>query len=146
MNRVEVITRVERRRKWSEVEKAAVLAETDALGANVAAVARKHGIARSVVYNWRSARRAQAIAAMPGAGPVEFIPIGVVGGIGEDRSATSPEPVSAATRSACDSAPPSADRGGMIEVELSNGMRLRVDGLVNERALFCVLRALKSFG
>ncbi len=51
MDRVEVITRVERRRKWTDAEKAAVLAETDTPGTNVAAVARKHGIARSVVYN-----------------------------------------------------------------------------------------------
>jgi hypothetical protein len=34
----------------------------------------------------------------------------------------------------------------MIEVELANGARLRVDGQVNERALCRVLRALKSLG
>jgi transposase len=135
MDRVEVIARVERRRKWTDAEKAAVLAETDTPGTNVAAVARKHGIARSVVYNWRSARRAQAIAAIPGAGPVEFIPIGV---IGEDQGVTPSEPVPAPTRS--------ADPGGIIEVELANGARLRVDGQVNERALCRVLRALKSLG
>jgi transposase len=146
MDRVEVITRVERRRKWTDAEKAVVLAETDAPGTNVAAVARKHGIARSVVYNWRSARRAQAIAAMPGAGPVEFIPLGVVGGIVKDEPAVSPGPVSAATRSAGDSPSPGAERSGMIEVELPNGARLRVDGLVNECALCRVLRALKSLG
>jgi transposase len=135
MDRVEVITRVERRRKWTDAEKAAVLAETDAPGTNVAGVARKHGIARSVVYNWRSARRAQAIAAIPGAGPIEFIPVGVIGG---DQAVTSPESGSAPT--------PSADHGGLIEVELANGARLRVDGQVNERALCRVLRALKSLG
>src|SRR6185369_16285183 len=97
MGRVEVITRVERRRKWTDAEKAAVLAETDTPGTNVAAVARKHGIARSVVYNWRSGRRAQAIAAIPGAGPVEFIPIGV---IGQDQSVTPSEPVSVPAQSA----------------------------------------------
>jgi transposase len=145
MDRVEVITRVERRRKWTDAEKAMVLAETDAPGRNVAAVARKHGIARSVVYNWRSARRAQAIAAIPGAGPVGFIPIGVVGGIEEDQAAASPEPVSATARSAANRPTSSADCG-MIEVELSNGARLRVDGLVNEQALCRVLRALKSLG
>jgi transposase-like protein len=146
MDTVEVITRVERRRKWTDAEKAVVLAETDAPGTNVAAVARKHGIARSVVYNWRSARRAQTIAAMPGGGPVEFIPIGVVGGIVKDELALSPEPVSAATRSAGDNPSSGAERSGMIEVELPNGARLRVDGLVNECALCRVLRALKSLG
>ena len=137
MDRVEVITRVERRRRWTDAEKAAVLAETDTPGTNVAAVARKHGIARSVVYNWRSARRAQAISAIPGAGPVEFIPIGV---IGEDHGVASPEPLSTPAPT------PSADPGGMIEVELANGARLRVDGHVNERALCRVLRALKGLG
>ena len=137
MDRVEVITRVERRRKWSDAEKASVLAETDAPGTNVAAIARKHGIARSVVYNWRSARRAQAITAIPGAGPVDFIPIGVVG---EGHGVTSPEPLSVPAPTS------SADPGGMIEVELANGARLRVDGQVNERALCRVLRALKSLG
>ena len=135
MDRVEVITRVERRRKWTDAEKAAVLAETDAPGRNVAAVARKHGIARSVVYNWRSARRAQAIAAIPGAGPVEFIPICV---IGQDQGVKPSESVSAPT--------PSSESGGMIEVELASGARVRVDGQVNERALCRVLRALKSLG
>ena len=143
MDRVEVITRVERRRKWADAEKAAVLAETDAPGTNVAAVARKHGIARSVVYNWRSARRAQAIAAIPGAGPVEFIPIGV---IGQDQVMSSPEPVSASAPVTANGPTPSADHGGIIEVELANGARLRVDGQVNERALCRVLRALKSLG
>jgi transposase-like protein len=135
---------VERRRKWSEAEKAAVLAESDAPGTNVAAVARKHGIARSVVYNWRSARRAQAIAAMPGAGPVEFIPIGVVGQIEDGQPAVPTEPVLSIAESTGDSRALSADRVGMIEVELANGARLRVDGQVNERALCRVLRALKS--
>ena len=91
MDRVEVIMRVERRRKWADAEKAAVLAETDVPGTDLAAVARKH--AWSAVYNWRSARRAQAIAAIPGARPVEFIPIGV---IGEDQVVASPEPPSMA--------------------------------------------------
>jgi transposase-like protein len=86
MDRVEVITRVERRRKWSEAEKAAVLAETDAPGTNVAAVARKHGIARSVVYNWRSARRAQAIRM--------FAPLS----IGPRRTAARLHPADPATR------------------------------------------------
>lgn len=143
MDRIEVITRVERRRKWTDAEKAAVLAETDTPGTNIAAVARKHGIARSVVYNWRSARRAHAIAAIPSAEPVEFIPIGVVDGA---QAVASSEPLSVATSAADNRPTPSADHGGMIEVEFADGPRLRVDGLVNERAPCRVLWALKSLG
>jgi transposase len=34
------------------------------------------------------------------------------------------------------------DRGGLIEIELRNGVRVRVDGFVKEKALRRVLRAL----
>lgn len=44
MGDVEILGRIERRRKWSEAEKAALLAETDAEGGKVTVVARRHGI------------------------------------------------------------------------------------------------------
>ncbi len=135
MGKVDVVAHVERRRKWTDAEKAAVLSETDVAGANVAAVAQKHGISRSLIYNWRSARQAQAVAVMPGTGPVNFIPIGIVG---EDPTVARPEPAASGKGVAT-----SIDHGGMIEIELANGARLRVDGEVNERALSRVLRALK---
>jgi transposase len=135
MSKVEVVARVERRRKWTDAEKAAVLSETDIPGANVAAVAQRHGVSRSLIYNWRSARQAQAVAAIPGTGPVNFIPIGVVG---EDQTIVRPEPATSGNAVAA-----STDHRGMIEIELANGARLRVDGEVNERALSRVLRALK---
>jgi transposase len=137
MSKLEVVTRVERRRRWTEAEKAAVLSETDVAGANVAAVAQKHGISRSLIYNWRSARQAKAVAAMPGTGPVTFIPIGVVG---EAQTSAPPEPVVTSGNEVA----AGIDRRGVIEIELANGARLRVDGQVNERALGRVLRALKS--
>ena len=59
MTEVEMIDRVERRRKWSEAEKAALLAEM-AAGGKVALVARRHGISESLLYNWRAAVRAAA--------------------------------------------------------------------------------------
>ena len=149
MDRVEVITRVERRRKWSEAEKAVVLAETDAPGASVAAIARKHGIAKSVLYNWRSVRRAQAVAAVPGTGPMQFIPVGVIGGPQDDGVPARLMPPRVIKND--DPPPPAAkpietDREGVIEIELSNGVCLRVDGSVSERTLCRVLRSLKSLG
>src|SRR5215831_21203138 len=42
--RIEVITGVERRRKWSAQEKAAIVAESLAEGAVVSDVARRHGL------------------------------------------------------------------------------------------------------
>lgn len=74
-DRVEIIARTERRRKYSDAEKAAILAEADQAGVSVRDVARRHEIAESLIYNWRSARRqATAIASEP----LEFIPYGSI--------------------------------------------------------------------
>lgn len=51
--RVEVITGKERRRRWSEEEKARLVAESWEPGAVVAHVARRHGVAESCLYTWR---------------------------------------------------------------------------------------------
>jgi transposase len=55
---VEIIARVERRRKWTAEEKAALLAEVEAEGGKVTVVARQHRISESVLYNWRAALKA----------------------------------------------------------------------------------------
>jgi len=51
--RVEVITSVERRRRWAPAEKKAMVDETYAPGMSVSAVARKHGIPPSQLFYWR---------------------------------------------------------------------------------------------
>src|SRR5271165_1217475 len=45
IDRVEVITSVQRRRRWSAEEKARIVQETYALGMSVSLVARQHGVA-----------------------------------------------------------------------------------------------------
>ncbi len=44
LRRVEVITGCERRRRWAPEEKTRITAESLEAGANVAAVARRHGV------------------------------------------------------------------------------------------------------
>lgn len=51
--RVEVITAVERRRRWAPAEKKAVVDQTYHPGMSVSAVARKHGIPPSQLFYWR---------------------------------------------------------------------------------------------
>jgi hypothetical protein len=76
---VEILGRVERRRKWTAQEKAALLAEVEAEGGKVTIVARRHRISESVLYNWRAAwKAAAAVMQAPVAAP--FIPLGVLGG------------------------------------------------------------------
>jgi len=53
VQRVEVITSVERRRRWAPAEKKAIVEETYRPGMSVSSVARKHGIPPSQVFYWR---------------------------------------------------------------------------------------------
>jgi transposase len=52
-DRVEVITSVQRRRRWTAAEKAAIVQETYAPGMSVSLVARQHGIAPNQLFTWR---------------------------------------------------------------------------------------------
>src|SRR3954466_4622622 len=54
MSDVEILPRVERRRKWSIVEKAALIAEVEAEGGKVKLVAQRHRVSESLLYNWRA--------------------------------------------------------------------------------------------
>jgi transposase len=128
---------VARRRKWTAEEKTALLAEVEAAGGRVSVVARRHGISDSLLYNWRSARKAAA--SMGVREPVEFLPIGMIGRANDEEPAlvTAPE-----------QAPSTSDRqeerAGRIGIALANGARVYVDAFVNEKALARVLRALKG--
>jgi transposase-like protein len=51
--RIEVITRGERRCRWSLEEKQAIVAESLAPHASMMAVARRHGIGMGQLYGWR---------------------------------------------------------------------------------------------
>jgi transposase len=64
--RMEIITGVERRRRWTAEVKAAIVAETFAPGATVAEVARRHDVRASQIHLWRKqAREARAPAFAP---------------------------------------------------------------------------------
>ncbi|WP_367176557.1 transposase, partial [Donghicola sp.] len=51
--RQEVIIGVERRRRWRDEEKLAILDEVGVNGATVSDVARAHDITRQHIYQWR---------------------------------------------------------------------------------------------
>ena len=53
IDRVEVITSVQRRRRWSAEEKARMVQETYAPGMTVSLVARQHGVAPNQLFSWR---------------------------------------------------------------------------------------------
>jgi transposase len=111
----------ETRRRWSRAEKLAVVAET--AGASVSAVARKHGIASSLVFRWRRGLGGGVKMSKPGAGTA-FIPVAL------------PAPVVAPVTAA-------VPGGGVIEIELVGGCRVRVDASVDLNALKRVIAVLE---
>jgi transposase len=59
--KVDVLEPLGWRRVFRAEEKAALLAEIDAKGGRVRLVARRHGLSESLLYNWRTARKAAAL-------------------------------------------------------------------------------------
>ena len=55
--RQEILTGPERRRRWSDEEKIAIVREAGRGDLSVAAVARRHDITRQHIYQWRGALR-----------------------------------------------------------------------------------------
>ena len=142
MTDVEIVARVERRRKWTAQEKAALLAEVEAEGGKVTLVARRHRIAESVLYNWRAAWKAAA-AMMPAPTAPTFIPLGMVGG-SDPREPALPAPPEPKPSEPLRPVQASDGGVGAIEIVLPNGTRLSVDASVDEAALSRVLRAMKA--
>ena len=72
--RVEVLTGTPRRRRWSDAEKAAIVAESLAPGAVTSAVALRHGLHRNQLYDWRREFRSAAAGevGLPGS---DFVPV-----------------------------------------------------------------------
>ena len=76
--RVGVLTGAPRRRRWSAVEKAAIVAESFAPGAVTSTVALRHGLHRNQLYAWRHAwRRELRSGAIANAGVFmpDFVPV-----------------------------------------------------------------------
>ena len=73
--RVEVITSVERRRRWSSAEKQQLVSASLEPGASVSAVARSAGIQPGQLYGWR---RQLGVRPRIGFAPVRIAPAGAV--------------------------------------------------------------------
>src|ERR1700756_4273915 len=75
--RVEVLTGTPRRRRWSAAEKAAIVAESQAPGAQTSEIALRYGLHRNQLYDWRrefGTAVGAVIAEADAQGP-DFIPV-----------------------------------------------------------------------
>src|SRR3954470_14680702 len=72
--RLEVITGVGRRRRWSEEDKARIVAESLDPATTASAVARRHGLHASQLFTWRQQLQRSAPSAAAIGGPA-FVPV-----------------------------------------------------------------------
>jgi transposase len=126
------------RRSWPVAAKRRIVAETLLPGASVSIVARRHDVNANQVFRWRRELAAGDRAALPAAA-CEFVPIGVFTEVEGEARAAAP-----GDDGRSDAPAVSANRSGLIEIDLVSGSRLRVDASVDERALGRVLRALRQ--
>ncbi len=113
--RVEVITGVGRRRRWTDEEKAWIVAESLDPATTVSAVARRYGLHVSQLFVWRQRLAAPAVRDAP-----EFVPVLVA----EDGAAP-------------------AAMAGRIEIALGPAV-VRVGADVDAAALRRVLEVVRS--
>ena len=127
--RVELITGERRRRRWTDAEKARIVAESFEEGTNISEVARRNGVSRGLLTVWR-----RQITTMAGKAP-SFVPI-QIGAESRQVSASAqarPLKITASPTRAC----------GVVEIEVS-GARIRVEGEVDAAMLCTVLSVLRG--
>jgi transposase len=118
--RIEVITGIERRRRWSEEDKARIVAESLEPGAVVADIARRYGIHRNQLYGWRSAFGVQPAKTGQARAAPGFVPVTVV-----------------------QEAPEGSVANGAIEIVIGS-VSVRLIGAVDATALRQVLEVVRS--
>ncbi len=136
------------RRRWTAEEKRRIVGETRAPGASVSVVARRHDINANLLFKWKrlaeAGERDRPLLESP-----EFVPIGLIGRAddgGPALLARIPDAAESQRQNGSDEPRrPSGleSRAGVIEIDLPNGARIRVDAFVDGRALARVLGALK---
>ena len=129
---MEIITGVERRRRWSLEEKLRIVAETEQPGSGIAETARRYEISRGLLWNWRSQVRRGALRPDP---PPVFLPVQTISepGNGHDTKYMAPSAGFGAEQVT----------GSKIEITLPDGTSVKVGhdvGLTMLRRVMTVLR------
>jgi transposase len=120
--RVEILGH-ERRRRWRDDEKIAIVLSVGDAGATITEVANRHDLTRQQIYAWRSELKKKGLLAA--SSNALFIPVdmnAVQTDVAEDRERCS----------------------GMIELRLSSGRTLRFGSAVDTGALTRLIRAVEA--
>ena len=116
----------ERRRRWHDEEKLAVILEVGVDGASVTSVAQRHEVTRQQIYTWRRELRLKGML-LPTRGAV-FLPVETSSlesvtrtGVGDDVAAS-----------------------GVVELRLGNGRSLRFDSGLDTTTLRRLIQAVEA--
>ena len=132
VRRLEVFTGAGRRRKWSDEDKARIVAEIVASGESVCAVARRHGLSPQQLFGWRRQLRESA-ARHSGTEELQFVPAVV------DVVASAPVLRGRRRAPRCKSDPDA----GTIEVEV-DGVTIRAGRGADAKMIAAIVQALKA--
>ncbi|KGT73026.1 transposase [Bradyrhizobium japonicum] len=129
VRRLEVFTGAGRRRKWSDEDKARIVAEIVASGDSVCSVARRHGLSPQQLFGWRRQLR-EAVGSYSEADEVQFVPAVV--------DAVVPVPTAHRERRAVRKAD-----SGIIEIEV-DGITIRAGRGADTAMIASIVQALKA--
>jgi transposase len=131
VRRLEVFTRAGRRRRWSDEDKARIVAEIVASGDSVCSVARGHGLSPQQLFGWRRQLR-EAAGDHSKIEAVQFVPAVV--------DAVVPAPaVDQCKTLRCKPKP----AGGIIEIEV-DGITIRAGRGADATMIASIVQALKA--
>jgi transposase len=122
IGRLEVVD-TGRRRRWTEDEKLKIVLESLRAPRQVSATARRYGISRTLLLQWRRSFRVEQKGAAEQ--QVRFVPAMVV----PQSEAEVPAPAGLAG-------------GGAIEIEFATGAQMRIMGAVDKATVMAAIAAL----
>jgi transposase len=127
--RIELITGLSRRRRWTDDEKAAIVTESLQPGVNISELARLWGVNRGLLQTWR-----RAVIREGGASAAAFVPLRFAEDLPSCDSSAAAAPGTPLTPVATNQ----VEAQGTIEIE-GAGLRIRFSGPLDVGALQVVL-------
>jgi len=143
MPRIELITRGERRRRWSIEEKREIVAASLQPGVKPSEIIQRHGITSGQLYAWRQQLTRRIGGELAPSAP-SFARVAVETRLQDATPSTEVSRAAVGRRSAPASLPVASRPRGLIEIVLPGGASVRVDAHVDDCALRCVLGALRE--
>ncbi|MER9845540.1 transposase [Mesorhizobium australicum] len=126
-HQIEVITSVERRRRWSREEKERLVAATFEPGGSVSEIARSAGIHVSQLFGWRKELCQISAPSVP-----QLVPVEVVEALPAPQPPATPPPICRPRK-----------KSSMVTIELGGARRLRVESDIDNEALGRILDVLE---